>query len=152
MTPIVALSNAGMVKRIEPANSLCGQFAPPGPDAGGALLRKSDLEANSALVMANKWTYGPPDFERHDPPITTGAEWVMSGRLERRAGPHGHRVFRCPCAALAQLVRALDCGSRGPRFDPERWYHFPRRSRFETRADFGEMQRAGVSGLQSPRS
>jgi hypothetical protein len=26
-------------------------------------------------------------------------------------------------AALAQLVRALDCGSRGPRFDPERWYH-----------------------------
>ena len=28
-------------------------------------------------------------------------------------------------AALAQLVRALDCGSRGPRFDPERWYHFP---------------------------
>ncbi len=26
-------------------------------------------------------------------------------------------------AALAQQVRALDCGSRGPRFEPERWYH-----------------------------
>ena len=25
-------------------------------------------------------------------------------------------------AGLAQLVRALDCGSRGPRFDPESWY------------------------------
>ena len=26
-------------------------------------------------------------------------------------------------AALAQLVRALDCGSRGPPFDPGRRYH-----------------------------
>lgn len=26
-------------------------------------------------------------------------------------------------AALAQLVRALDCGSRGPPFEPGRWYH-----------------------------
>jgi hypothetical protein len=28
-------------------------------------------------------------------------------------------------AALAQLVIALDCGSRGPPFNPERLYHFP---------------------------
>ena len=28
-------------------------------------------------------------------------------------------------AALAQLVRALDCGSRGPRFEPGRWYQNP---------------------------
>jgi hypothetical protein len=32
--------------------------------------------------------------------------------------PHAYQV-----AALAQLVRALDCGSRGPRFKPGRWYH-----------------------------
>ena len=29
-------------------------------------------------------------------------------------------------AALAQLVRALDCGSRGPPFKPGRRYHFKR--------------------------
>ena len=28
-------------------------------------------------------------------------------------------------AALAQLVRALDCGSRGPLFKPGRRYHLP---------------------------
>ncbi len=28
-------------------------------------------------------------------------------------------------AALAQLVRALDCGSRGPPFKPGRRYHLP---------------------------
>ena len=30
-------------------------------------------------------------------------------------------------AALAQLVRALDCGSRGPPFEPGTWYHFKSR-------------------------
>ncbi len=29
------------------------------------------------------------------------------------------------CAALAQLVRALVCGTRGPPFKPERRYHPP---------------------------
>ena len=32
-------------------------------------------------------------------------------------------VRRACRAALAQLVRALDCGSRGPPFDPGRRYH-----------------------------
>ena len=31
-------------------------------------------------------------------------------------------------AALAQMVRALDCGSRGPPFDPGRRYHASRRA------------------------
>ncbi len=31
-----------------------------------------------------------------------------------------------PRAAVAQSVRALDCGSRGPPFDPGQRYHFPR--------------------------
>ena len=64
--------------------------------------------------MANKWTYGPPDFDRHDTRCGSG-----HARLGRNA-----TASRRHCAALAQLVRALDCGSRGPRFDPERWYHF----------------------------
>ena len=29
------------------------------------------------------------------------------------------------CAALAQLVRALVCGTRGPPFEPGRRYQFP---------------------------
>ena len=28
-------------------------------------------------------------------------------------------------AGVAQLVRALDCGSRGQRFDPASRYHYP---------------------------
>jgi hypothetical protein len=33
-------------------------------------------------------------------------------------------VYSTFSAALAQLVRALDCGSRGPPFKPGRWYHY----------------------------
>lgn len=40
---------------------------------------------------------------------------------------HSQRLgaISSPCAALAQLVRALDCGSRGPPFEPGRRYHPP---------------------------
>ena len=31
--------------------------------------------------------------------------------------------YIAPSAALAQLVRAPDCGSGGPPFEPGRWYH-----------------------------
>ena len=41
-------------------------------------------------------------------------EFVITCRYQPHSG-----------AALAQLVRALDCGSRGPPFEPGRWYHFP---------------------------
>jgi hypothetical protein len=34
-----------------------------------------------------------------------------------------YNAGRARCAALAQLVRALDCGSRGPPFNPGRRYH-----------------------------
>src|SRR5262249_5122995 len=42
------------------------------------------------------------------------------GRVAARAAPRVGR--REAWAALAQLVRALDCGSRGPPFDPGRRY------------------------------
>jgi hypothetical protein len=40
-------------------------------------------------------------------------------RVAIRAG----QSYIAPQAALAQLVRALDCGSRGPPFEPGRRYH-----------------------------
>src|SRR5690554_6023770 len=46
---------------------------------------------------------------------------LCSARCRDAASPHPLISF----AALAQLVRALDCGSRGPPFNPERRYHFP---------------------------
>jgi hypothetical protein len=42
-------------------------------------------------------------------------------RVAIRAG----QSYIAPQAALAQLVRALDCGSRGPPFEPGRRYHLP---------------------------
>lgn len=41
-------------------------------------------------------------------------------RLKRNRNYHR---FACFYATLAQLVRALDCGSRGHGFESRRWYH-----------------------------
>ncbi len=46
------------------------------------------------------------------------------GHLKSKSKIHMVRSLR---AALAQLVRALDCGSRGPPFEPGRRYHSPSR-------------------------
>jgi hypothetical protein len=54
-------------------------------------------------------------------PVTTGYhEKTRTKGLAMRSWD----VYSTLSAALAQLVRALDCGSRGPPFKPGRWYHY----------------------------
>jgi hypothetical protein len=48
-------------------------------------------------------------------------------------------------AAIAQLVRALDCGSRGPPFEPGWWYHFLSESELGCR---GNPERAASATSQ----
>lgn len=49
--------------------------------------------------------------------------WRFSRPMFRALSEAAQRRFLRTFAALAQLVRALDCGSRGPPFDPGRRYH-----------------------------
>ena len=45
------------------------------------------------------------------------------GRIAKRTATS--HLVKAECATVAQLVRALDCGSRGRRFKTLQSYHFP---------------------------
>jgi hypothetical protein len=57
--------------------------------------------------------------------LVTCREIVSGLQREALQCRHDRHSFRRenPYAAIAQLVRALDCGSRGPPFEPGRRYH-----------------------------
>jgi hypothetical protein len=92
-----------------------GLYAPLRCGRANALMVKlrcivnARRSSNSALVFALSWTYGPPGF--------AGTLCPVLNHCACRRSVAGQ------CAALAQLVRALDCGSRGPPFKPGRRYH-----------------------------
>ena len=119
-------ADAGLPHRVGPVQAA---FRPPDP-ARLDPLRPAARDASPRFGMpAPAWP---------DDPSPHGTGVRGQGRGDRRPPtgaalrkpratvlhPPARPVTGARSAALAQLVRALDCGSRGPPFKPGRRYHF----------------------------
>ena len=105
---------------------------------------RRSLEKPHAMTKPRRMTGSMPDRAEWTSAHSSGLRWARCapGRrnrlqgLQRSALPLVSRALRL--AAIAQLVRALDCGSRGPPFEPGWRYQPDRRRRFGTdRAKIG---------------